>query len=239
MSPPPNIDDFRLLRCVCEIRYANAYLIYDRTGEILHSLRDSFTNLNVASPGPNQTLFVADEGSFGLEIAKSHFIADTPNPKLEVFGAQCATYFDVVVDHLEIKVFTRIGLRTVWRKDFNAEEEATAALKSLELLNLKAGPRFGVTDGPTEAFVRWQDKEFGVAMRLLAGTHEVDLQLPLELTEAAESKIHKKIINFTLDVDYYTVAPVDRDQWAPVEWMPQKIRLVRKELDKILQGDRK
>jgi hypothetical protein len=239
MSPVLTIDEFKLLRSVCEIRYANAFLIYDRTGQILRELSDSFTNLNVASPGPNQTLFVSDEGNFGLEVTKSHFIADTPNPKLEHFALHCNTYFDAITKLLEVKVFTRIGLRTVWRKEFKTEEEAQEALSSIDLLNLKPGPRFAVTGSPTEVIVRWQDKEFGILMRLQAGVVELDAELPFDLKEPSESKIHKKIISLALDVDYYTIAPVERAQWTPAEWIPQKARLIRKELDKILQGDRK
>ena len=56
------IDDFRPLNVTCELRYENAYLIYDQTGQILEDLREGFTNIKVSVASPPQTDFIADEG---------------------------------------------------------------------------------------------------------------------------------------------------------------------------------
>ena len=61
------------------------------------------------------------------------------------------------------------------------------------------------------------------------------LVVPPELEDTLEP-VEKTLTFLTFDVDYYTVAPVNRDQWNPEEWIPEKLRIIRKECDGILQG---
>ena len=53
-----SIDDFKAFSITCELRYKNAYLIFDRTGHVLEDLRrDSFTDIKISNAGPIQTTF--------------------------------------------------------------------------------------------------------------------------------------------------------------------------------------
>jgi hypothetical protein len=70
---------------------------------------------------------------------------------------------------------------------------------------------------------------------LKAETTEIKLNVPPEL-QGNVPKFDRKLIGLTLDIDYYTVAPVEREQWEPQEWLLQKVRIIRKEVDDILQG---
>jgi hypothetical protein len=238
MSTPihPSVADFKIHRVVCEARYTDAYLLYDKTGQLLEDVRRSFTNVKVVVAAPNQTLFTADQGAFGIEVGQSRFTSDEPDPKLEKFGKQCKDFFDVIAEDLKINVFTRIGLRTFFHRECKTKEETLEVLAAVDLINLKAGVRFGVEGAPSEISVRWEDKQLGTRFALGVQAAQIDLLLPPEL-KGDRPDIHKAIVGLNLDVDYYTVAPVDRGQWNPAEWIPQKIRLIKKEADKILQGD--
>jgi len=70
---------------------------------------------------------------------------------------------------------------------------------------------------------------------LKAETTDIKLAVPPELQDTVP-KIDKKTTGLTLDIDYYTVAPVEREQWNSQEWVPQKLRIIRKEVDGILEG---
>jgi hypothetical protein len=240
MAQPLTIEDFKLSSAICEARYENAYLIYDRTGVVAQAIGRTFTNLNVASAAPQQTAFVADEGAFVVELTQARFTVESPPSKLEVLGRHSKTFFDIVAENLEIKVFTRIGLRTLWRKSYETEQDAKAALAAVDLINLKAGPRFGIDGNITEVVTRWEDKQVGTTLHLRAESSQLEMVLPAHFREDQKSpRIQKKNLALLLDIDYYTVAPVERGQWQPAEWLPDKVRLIRKEADKILQGDRK
>jgi len=233
MPIPLSADDFKLYRGVCEVRYEDAYLIFDRTGIVFQRVRESFTNVEVMNASPNGSTFNSAEGRFGLEVAQSRFTADKPDHSLEGFSTHCKKYFDIVTDCFEIQVFKRIGLRTFARKDFESVELAETALSSIGLLNVEVKQRFGAADKPNEIIIRWEGKDIGALFRLKAETGRIDLVLPPEL-EMPEAEIHKRITGLVIDVDFYTIKPVEKAQWDPISWIPQSIRTVRREVNAIL-----
>jgi len=228
-------DDFKPFSVTCELRYKNAFLIYDRTGNVIEELRESFTDINVSTAGPQQTAFASEEGTFNIEIGTCRFTSDMADKSAETFAEHCKAFFDAVADQLRISVFTRIGIRYILRKEFKTEDESKAALASMMLVNLKPTKRFNSSDSPTEVLFRWEDSQTGAFVRLKADTVEIKLSVPPELQKDVP-KVDKKIYALTLDIDYYTVASVEREQWNCEEWLPQKFRVIRKEVDGILQG---
>jgi hypothetical protein len=232
MPLPLSIADFKTTFSVCELRYENAYLIYDRTGVVCHEARGFFTNGKVVTAAPTQTIFQADEGSFSLEVSQCRFSTNRPDASLEKFAGHCKAFFDSVTIHLDIRVFTRVGLRILFRKDFKDLDEAKASLNGLKLVNLPAEERFGASLEPEEIFCRWEGKQVGAMLRLKAETGKIDIILPPEL-EAEKSEIHKSFNGLVLDVDYYTVAPVERSQLDTSAWILRSIRTIKKNIDTI------
>jgi hypothetical protein len=232
MPVPLSVADFKTVNAVCEVRYDNAYLIYDRTGQVCHEARRSYTNCNVLSASPNQTIFQSDEGAFALELSQSRFSTSKPDASLEKFAAHCKTFFDSVAVHLDVRVFTRVGFRQLFRKDFKDLDEAKAALTSLKLINLPAEERFGATTEPHEILLHWEGSQVGAMLRLKAESGKIDIVLPPEL-EAEKPEIHKSFNGLILDVDYYTVAPVERSQFDASAWIPRSVRTIRKNLDTV------
>jgi hypothetical protein len=230
-----NFDDFEPVSTVTELRYKNAYLIFDRTGQILQEIRDSFTAITPVVASPQQTTFSSAEGAFYLDIGSCRFTSGFPDRDIEKFARHAKIFFDAVVDHLEIEIFTRIGFRNTLRKEFRNEDEAKAALASIDLVNLRPTKRFKSSESPTEVMFRWEDTQVGASVRFKAETTEVKVNIPTEL-ETQVPKFSKKIIGLTLDVDYYTVPLVEREQWEPKDWLIQKYRIIRKEMNGILQG---
>ena len=172
------IDDFRAFSLTCELRYMSAYLIYDRTGQVLEDLRKTFTNIAVSAASPPQTSFVAAEGSFTLELGACRFTTNRLDKNGETFAKHCAVFFDVVIDQLGINVFTRLGLRYIARKEFKTLDEAKAALAALTLANLKPTRRFNSSESPIEVMFRWEDAEIGAFVRLRA--ESVDIKFDLD-----------------------------------------------------------
>ena len=233
MTPSITVSDFKPTLAVCEIRYENAYLIYDRTGLICADLRKLFTDLRVVSPSPNQTILQAEEGSFGLELNLCRFTTQKPDSQLEAFAEHGKRFFDSVLYNLDIKAFTRIGLRVMLRRDFKDLDSAQAALTSLNLVNIPPGERFQASAEPREVSIRWEGKQIGTNLRLKAGGATIDVILPPEL-EAKQPEIHKSIFGLELDLDYYTVAPVERSQWDASSWITHSLRTMKKGADSIL-----
>lgn len=235
--PALTIDDFKPFSITCELRYKNAFLVYDRTGQVLEDLRDSFTDIAVSAASPQQTTWVAEEGTFVLEIGACRFTSVRSGQNAEGFTKQCNDFFEAVTNHLQINVFTRIGLRYIARKEFKTLDESKAALASMLLVNLKPTQRFKSSESPIEVLFRWEDSQIGAFVRLRAETVDIKTVVAPEFQEHV-TKVDKKIHGLTIDIDYYTVAPVEREQWNAIEWLPQKLRMIKKEADGILQGGR-
>lgn len=230
-----SIDDFKGYTITCELRYKNAYLIFDRTGQVLEDLRDSFTDIKVSNSGPIQTTFTSEEGTLVIEIGACRFMSGQPDKNTESFVTHCKAFFDAVTERFNIGVFTRIGLRYILKKEFKTIEESNAALASLNLVSLQPTKRFKASESPTEVMFRWEDTQLGASVRLKAESADITINITPELRDEIP-KFDKRVIGITLDIDYYTVAPVEREQWDSQQWLPQKLRLIRKEVDGILQG---
>jgi len=233
MPIPLALTDFKMTQATCEVRYEDAYLIYDRTGHVFHEIRGSFTDLKVINASPPQTSFRCDEGTFALEVGQCRFRSQKGDTKREVYAGQCKRFFDSVVGNLDIKVFTRIGLRVLFRKDFDDLQHAETALNSLQLANLGPPERFGIASNPEEVLFRWQNQQLGTTLRFKAESGKIEIVLPPEL-EADKPEIQKSFNGLVIDIDYYTVAPVERSQWDASAWIPQSLRTIKKHTDAIL-----
>ena len=228
-------DDFSPATLTCELRYKSSYLLFDRTGQILEELRGSFTDINTVIGTPQQTTFASAQGTVVLELGACRFTTGELEKGVESFARLSKSFFDAVTTQLEISSFARIGLRYILRKEFKNASDSKAALAAMNLPNLKSAKRFNISEGPAEILFRWEDTQIGASVRLKTETLEIKINAPPEF-RAHLPIVDKKVAVLTLDTDYYTVASVDRDQWDAQEWVLQKIRIIRKEVDDILQG---
>ena len=230
-----SFDDFKLVSLTCELRHKSTYFIFDRTGRVIEDLRQDLTNITAVAASPPQTTFIADEGTFVFEVGACRFTTIRKETTPEKFAKHCNSFFHAVTKRFEINHFTRIGLRYIGRKEYGTIEEAKSVLAAMALVGLKPTKRFNSSESPTEALFRWEDSQIGATVRLRAETNEI------KFTPSAEQRdylpiLDKKVHSLLLDIDYYTVAAVERDQWNALEWLPQKLRIIRKEADGIIQN---
>lgn len=235
MASPLRYDDFALVSVNCELRYRPAFLQFDRTGQILRDLRHSFSEIEVSAAGPQQTSFNSKEGNFVIDLQSCRFTNLPPDRKIESSARQFKVFSESVCKHLEIDVFTRVGVRIISRKRFDSLKSAKTALALLELPNLSPKRRFNSSESPIEVMFRWEDEQIGATIDLKSEKTEMKINAPQQLREGLP-KVDSTTFGLTLDMDYYTVAPVEREQWEAHEWIATKARMMRKEADEILRG---
>lgn len=232
MTTSLTVSDFKTAMAVCEVRYENAYLIYDRTGLICDDLRRMFSNLSVVIASPNQTTLQADEGSCALELSQCRFGSQAPDNQLQSFASHSKRFFDSVLYNLDIRTLSRVGLRVFFRRDYKSIDELKAALASLKLITLAPAERFGAASEPYEILLRWQGAHIGTMFRVAMQSGTIDVHLPPEL-QPEKPDIHKSISALMLDIDYYTVTPVERSQWDPSTWITHSFKTMKKGADSI------
>ena len=228
------ISDFKLDQAICELRYDSAYLIFDRAGEIVYEVRRSVPDIKLSDANPSVINFHSgkERRTYALEINSLRVTEDRPEPSLERFANACGAYCDIATDLLDLKTFIRIGLRLIFKANRPPEEDLRGVLQEYDLLKLGNELRFGASEKPAEITVRWQGDDLGATLHLVIENATIDAIISPDVFE--QSEVHKKINRLVLDVDFYTVAPVQRDQWSAQEWIPQKGRIVRKEAARIL-----
>lgn len=229
-----SLSDFQLRRVVCEVRYEDAFLLFDRTGAIFHSLKQSFTNLKVTNATPTSSTFESKEGTIVVEIGQSRLVSDRVTD-FEKFGEACRKFFSDITSHLEITSFTRVGLRLVYFLPLPLELPASSAVGQLKLLALSTEKeRFKASATPTEVLMRWQGQSTGTMIRLAGEMGVLDIELPPEV-ETEKRAVRKDVNSVILDVDHYTVAPVLVGQWNPLFWIPSAAHLIKKECNNIFE----
>jgi hypothetical protein len=86
------ISDLKLRQVACEVRYPDAFLVFDKTGDIYHHLASKFTNLHNDSASPTQTQMTADEGAVAVEQQALRLIDNNPDPSLEKFASNLRSF---------------------------------------------------------------------------------------------------------------------------------------------------
>jgi hypothetical protein len=228
-----SLSDLQFRQATCEVRFPDAFLIFDRTGQIFRYLKENLTHLRTESAAPAQSQVVSDEGTVVLNLGSLSFMTFTPETSLEKFAAHCKLIFDYATDRLEVRMYTRIGLRLVFIKSYKTIDEARAALNAIPIARASAGQRFKLGPEVSEWLARWESKDLGATVRLKAETGKVDAALHPELGFDSLS-IHREYNHLIVDADYYTVSLVAKEQWDAQKWITISGRMIRKELEEVL-----
>src|SRR4051812_7130852 len=114
---PLVLSQFKLNRAVFEVRYASAFLLWDRAGITWHKLKRKYPEMKVAgNPGPNtQQISLAPDllAEVHLDRANVHSLRVG---KIESFASTCDDVFRELVDALEVTDFSRLGFRQYFEK---------------------------------------------------------------------------------------------------------------------------
>lgn len=227
-----SLEDFKIDRQVFEAKYPPNYLLWDRSGEMWATIARDFDGLKLVSAVPNTTQF--ESASFYLvveqEVLRITSKDDTPTEKL-IENAQ--SFFKVVVRFLEIELFTRLGLRTIWGKRFGTLTEVREAIKDFQMVRDFRAEEFGLKPNPpgVDLKITSEDKENGITIGLRTEKRHMEPQIPWEF-QSDYDWTPKDRFALVVDVDYFTVSQVRKDQLDAEEWIGSSLRRIKKGLAK-------
>jgi hypothetical protein len=126
--------DLTLFQSVVEVRYASAYLLWDRSGELWSKLRLRLQGLRMISAEPNQTVFrVADAFEFGVKLESASLNAFRPNRTLTQFCEHAGEFFPLASEMLEVAEFSRVGCWDLHKGVSIAERGLRGSLRICDL----------------------------------------------------------------------------------------------------------
>jgi len=229
--------DLTLFEAVVEVRYASAYLLWDRTGDLWAKLDLHFPGLRMLAVQPNQAAFrLGNDCEFTVRLENAVLAGFKPNRTLAQFTEHASYFFPLVVEMLEIAEFDRVGCRLMFTKEYPSAREASEALLQSGVLRWPDGKHFNHSGEPIrpEWAFRWEDGKTGVHIRMRVDERKYDFVPPLVWEGPLPDK--KDHIALTYDLDWYTEAPVLVTQISFEDWIKQCIHLTNRDSDEFLEG---
>jgi hypothetical protein len=230
--------DLELERATVEIRYARAYLLWDRAGLLWRTLEDKWPDLGSIEANPAKSVFRldTDEASYELvvELDAARVIGHRPKPNLKEFSEIVSEFFRAVSNSLALCEFNRIGFRTISVFPTKTMEEATDITCGLALLRIPEDKTFGFErkEVAPEIVLHLKGEEVAARVKVAGERTVFEVTWPPGIREKPISRMEFRVV---YDVDYYTLNRVDVAQIGFVEWIPNAYRLIKRDSDVFLK----
>lgn len=220
-----------------EIRYDRAFLLWDRAGTIWQNIGNAYPNLKPREVTPAKVTATIEQ-RFQLTIEIDKFIANVflPPNNIEDYTKICDHVMSMLTEVLHLKLFTRIGLRVIYRRNFESREEASAALISTKIMKVPEGTHFGIEGQPMlpRYYMRWEGDKRGVQVNFQAQERKILVE-PV-IGEPTVEGIEKQLYELVYDIDYFTIGTVEVGQFRASDWITNTMRIIRRDSKVLLGG---
>ncbi len=225
-----SLDSMKLNKAVMEIRYDNAYLLWDRSGSIWSEMNSIWPGLIMKIAEPNTTTFVVDDRyELSVQIGKALFIDRKASRSLKEFKENAEIFVNQVAESLNLKEFTRLGFRLIFSKKYDDKILAAKDLLSTNLLKVPSGKHFNI-DGKVimpQYSMRWEGDSAGLRVLLVAQDKKVELEINPDIYELESVNFTRSEIVY--DIDYYTLKNTKKGQLNVSEWISQAYHAVKRD----------
>jgi hypothetical protein len=235
-QPIRDISDFRLFTTACEFRFQNSYHLWDRAGEIWSDFVAANPEAKLVKADPGQTTFrLGSQREFTVNLDRFGVNAHVPS-STDAFAAEADEFAKSVSRHLKVGSYSRIGLRTVFVREYPDIGAATVEMLGLKLLWVPNGPFFGISGTPSETrySCRLEDKSKGCLIQIFVNKREFEPELPFAWEGDKILRVEKN--DLVMDIDYYTIASTSIGQLNVQEWIKQGMHVIRRDINKIIGG---
>jgi hypothetical protein len=233
-----DLGQFKIQKAVFEIRFAQSFLIWDRTGHVWHGLRAKFPGLKLKGAQPNQQSFSLGEGlNATLTIENAHLAGTNLSSDLEPFISACDAFFPLVIKELNILDLSRIGFRIFHERAFPSKKAAADFMLS-EMPQLKrSGKHFNIEGEQLDLDIalRWEGPVTGVLTRLHTVQRKIETEIPAEFAEEAKP-INAERNLIILDADYYAHGNTSVSKFNPKALVESWSRAIRRDSIGFIHG---
>jgi hypothetical protein len=227
------LTDFDLHQLVFEVRYDDAFEVWDCAGLVHRELVSVWPGVKLADTNPNQQILKSADVQIQTGIRTSHVLLFDPGSVLKRED-QIADTFAVWRSSLDLRELKRVGTRAVFRKRFSTEEQAGIAFMSIGLVKLPQDGTFlhsGVSPSLGELRLQWKTEAVHTTLSFKSQQQQMELPAIPEFEKPSEKLTRDDLI---LDIDRATGKPMDVSQFDPREWLKSFQRLCSKDLPRVL-----
>jgi hypothetical protein len=234
---PFDLSGFPLEQITLEIRYPLALTLWDHAGALWRAVQEKWPDFNLVTAEPAKTVFQAGKTAFVVEVKAARIISLDANKSMEEFSTIAREFFRLTALHLRVALYERLGLRLIHFKEYKDRAEAASAFHSLGLIKVPDKKKFEIEEPPVnpQYILRWESEKKGTLIQCRAETRKVDWDPPIESVLLFEP-IHKEKNGIVLDIDYYTVAPVEIGQVDMGEWFRHGLHIISRDTRYLFEG---
>lgn len=232
------LDSFKTHNAIIQIRYADAFLIWDRAGEINRHISKIWPGVKITEGVPQQVTLTGEGVKIQTGIDKSSITVSGEHALGQLKVRQICDTFEVWCKELEIDELSQVSTRVTYSKDFESLKNANAELLAL---NLVRWPDTMVFDQPLESDrnglevqYRFEDESSFSVLKLKA--EQLKYEVDLDPNVFNDPKIRKVINRMTIDFDRGLLGAVAAGKFRMDEWLKGYQHILRRDIEKVIKA---
>jgi len=235
--PPYPLSSFRRSQVTLELRFDEAFVLWDRAGALWEAVRRQFRTLKHSQVTPNQTTFTGDN-RFTLVVSLDRAVITDHKPS----GGTTATldvmskFAEVVLQHLEVPVLKRVGTRIIYSLRCKTSDEARAKLAEAMPLSFGEATFFNIkpTQFSPHLKIDVSDGELGYTVQFHKNEKKYEFDPPPEVSDLNLEPRNEAIEELTLDFDFFTTQPIPTESFDVRVWLAGWNKSLSRDADNLL-----
>lgn len=232
------LDSFKMRSAIIQICYADAFLIWDRSGEINRRISKIWPGVKIEEGVPQHVTLTGAGVKIKTGIDKSTITISGEHALGQLKVSQICDTFAVWCRELELEELSRVSTRVTYSKDFESLKNANAELLAL---NLVRWPDTKVFDQPMESDrnglevqYRFEDDDSFSVLRLKA--EQLKYEVSLDPNVFDDSEIKKIINRMIIDFDRGLLGATVASKFRMEEWLKGYQHIIRRDIEKIIKA---
>jgi hypothetical protein len=220
-----------------ELRFSQAFALWDRAGALWRSVGSNFTKLVHAKVSPNDILFTAD-ARYTLNVAldRAAITDSLPERRPEKCFDLMSSFAAAVIDILEVQTLERIGTRFKYALPCSSLDDARAKVADLGLVAVPQKMMFNVNAsnvGPSFK-IEGDDGEIGYIVQIYPHQRKFEFTPSPEMRALNIEVAEKTLYEVMLDLDFSTKKPMPVESFNAKSWLAGWHKVVNRDAEAVL-----
>jgi hypothetical protein len=214
-------------------------MVWDHSGTIWSKMASNYPKIANKKAEPNSVAVrLAPSLDAVIQLDRAIITLAMPPANLAPLKEAAAVLVPILLQHLPVEKYTRIGLRINYHKAFPTQRAATDYLNECVALPMPSGKVMNV-DGrmlePAFSF-RWEGEAVGFHLRLSAVETRIAMEVPAEFSHLMPTDSDLVLCRAIVDIDYYSRAQVSVDQVRSDDLIDSWLNLIKRDMSKVFHG---
>lgn len=229
------LDSFKLHSLVLQFTYPDAYIVWDRAGDIARHMQDVWPGLALEDSKPNEQNLRSDvvTVSTGVRMSTITNVAGKGLDQLTI-DRMVATV-DIWRQQLELSTFNRVSCRAKYVRDFSDKAAAIAEVLSWNLFRIPNDRVFNhhQTESNTSVEGTWKFEDKASFTFLRVGAEEITIEIKAH-PDFPETQMKKTAARAYIDFDRGSLGEIDAKSFWLAEWLKGYLHVLHRDLPKVI-----